>query len=414
MDRPIEDSVIQNRRRRRGAVGALLVALILVAVFLLPAWIKPSVERDRIRTAVVELGLMEETITASGLVLPEHEHVITSPSPSRVQEILRRPGDAIEPGTPIVKLDMGEARLSVERLERQIALKENEQLQARIELESKLADLSGQEAIKRLELKSFEFERERNRKLFEEGLIVEDAYRKSETDVDRATIELEQLAISRKNERRALNAQLSQLDLEMQILQKEREGAEVTLEQGTATSQLAGVLTWVVSSEGTAVSRGDEVARVADLSSFKVEATLSDVHAERIRVAQPVTARSGDHRLRGHIAKVLPTVENGIVRLEVTLDEPSNPLLRHNLRVDVHIVVDRREETVRIKRGTFANVEGQQVAFVIHGDIAVRTPIKLGLTNFEMYEVVEGLAAGDEVILSDMSDHRTSKEVRIR
>jgi len=44
----------------------------------------------------------------------------------------------------------------------------------------------------------------------------------------------------------------------------------------------------------------------------------------------------------------------------------------------------------------------------------VRRNVRLGLTNLEHSEIVEGLEAGDEVILSDMSDYADRKEIRIR
>jgi HlyD family secretion protein len=60
------------------------------------------------------------------------------------------------------------------------------------------------------------------------------------------------------------------------------------------------------------------------------------------------------------------------------------------------------------------NVDGRDSVFVVRGGRAVRTPVTIGLSNFEMYEITGGLSEGDEVIVSDMSDHRNAKEVKIR
>jgi multidrug resistance efflux pump len=68
-------------------------------------------------------------------------------------------------GEPILSLDQGEARPQVERLERQVALKDNERAQARVDLENRLSELTGQAAIKQLELKSRTFEAERSHQL---------------------------------------------------------------------------------------------------------------------------------------------------------------------------------------------------------------------------------------------------------
>jgi hypothetical protein len=47
-----------------------------------------------------------------------------------------------------------------------------------------------------------------------------------------------------------------------------------------------------------------------------------------------------------------PIPDNGIVRLEVALQQPDQPLLRPNLRVDVDIITERREGTLSVRRGS--------------------------------------------------------------
>ena len=84
------------------------------------------------------------------------------------------------------------------------------------------------------------------------------------------------------------------------------------------------------------------------------------------------------------------------------------------MRVDVLVVTGRKDDVLRIKKGPFADGEGGRQAFVVHGKRAVRTPIELGLASFDDFEVVQGLALGDEVIISDMRDWIHVREIRIR
>jgi HlyD family secretion protein len=414
MDRPIPARELLMKARRR-LLGWLLGAGSLLALgMILPGWVTPSLPRAQLRTAVVERGAIDATLTASGLVLPEHEFVVTSPGPSRVLATLHQPGDTVLAGEPILSLDQGEARLLVERLERQAALKDNERAQARVDLENRLSELNGEAAIKKLELESLTFESERNHKLAAAGVIRGDDARQSATDLERCRIEGELLARAIKNAERGLEIRLRALQLEHDILVRERRDAERALRQGSAASVRSGVLTWVLSGEGVSVARGDELARVADLSTFKVEATISDVHAARIRAGQPVMVRSGEVSLPGTLVKVHPKVENGIVRLEVALEQSDHPLLRPNLRVDVHVISERREGTLTVQRGSILAVEGGHALFRVRGNVAVRQGVTLGITNFERTEILDGLDEGDEVILSDMSDYTHRKEIRIR
>ena len=414
MDRPIEPRVLDRQKRRRwiSLVGGGTVILSLW--LLLPGWVRPSVDRTRITTARVGRGAIDVTLSAAGVVLPEIERTITAPGPSRVLRVLKQAGDSVVAGEPILEMDNGASRLEVERLTRQMAVKANEREQARVDQDNRLSELKSQSEIKNLELRSREFEVERNRKIHELGVISLDVLRQSQSDAERLRIEIDDLARRVINAERALTVRLRSLDLEYDILAKEQDEAAHVLSRGMAASDMSGVITWVLGSEGASVNQGDELARVADLARFKVEATLSDAYSARIRPGQPAFVNAGGVRLAGRVARVLPTVENGTLSLEIALDEKSHPALRHNLRVEAHLVVDQQDDALRLVRGSILTVDNNQYVFVRKGNRAIRTLARFGRTGWDATEVLEGLADGDEVILSDMSDHASQKEVRIQ
>jgi HlyD family secretion protein len=353
-------------------------------------------------------------ITATGTVVPEVEQVVSSPVDARVLRILARTGAALKKGDPLVTLDVSEAQLAVDTLIEDQALKENEQASTRLKLEKSLIDLNGKVEVKALQLASLRSQLERDRQLAADGLLSQELLKKSELAVAQGAIELKQLEGERENARVANRTELDGLALEMSKLRKASREARRVLELATPRADRDGVLTWALAEEGVAIRKGDVVARVADLRSFRVDATVSDVHAGRLAPGLPAVVRLNDVALEGRVARVLPTIQNGAVALHVALTDPSNPLLRSNLRVDVGIVTARKPRVVRIRRGPFATGEGVQQVFVIRGDRAVRTPVQLGLASFDQVEIVRGLVEGDEAIISDMSDYTRLREVRIR
>ena len=414
MDTPI-DTATQRRRKLRRMVPAVGIVIVsVVALMLVTSWLRPSVKRDRIRTALVQKGEISSTLDASGLVVPEFEQTLTAPMATRVVRVLRTNGTEVAGGEPIVVLDDTDARREVDRIVEQIDLKDNSRRKTNLELERSRNDLTARRDIKALELESSRFELDRNRKMFERGLVAEDEIRLSETDVERAEIEVRHLETQLLNSEQDLAARLEGLELEISTLQQDLERARKRLDRTRVTADRAGIVTWVVTSEGAAVAEGEPVARVADLSAYRVDATLSDVLARRLTVGLPAFVRSGDTRLSGRVTKIQPTVKNGIVTFEVALDESDHVVLRPNLRVDVHAVTEQRTNTLRVKRGPILNVRGVDSMFVVRDDRAVRTPIAIGLSNFEEYEITEGLSEGDEVIISDMSDYLKAKEVQLR
>ena len=414
MDRPIAPAEQRRRRLRRLAIPLAVVGAAVIALVLTTGWLRPSIRRDRIRTALVERGEVTATLDASGLVVPELEVVLTAPTATRVAQVLLTPGTEVEPGDVIIRLDDRDARLAVTRLEEQISLKKNACRLTEVELARTQDDLKTQRQIKELELESLQYETERSEKLFDLGLVKLDAVRQAKTDRERAVIELAHLDALLANVEQDLAARLDGLALEIGILEQDLARAGERLERTDVKSERPGVVTWVLGREGATVTEGEPVARVADLRSYRVDATLSDVLARRLEAGLPATVRSGETRLTGRIHKVLPSVANGIVTFEVTLDDQDHEILRPNLRVDVHAVTDRRDAALRLRRGPLMHVDGNDVVFVVRGDRVVRTPIVVGLSNFEFYEISEGLVDGDEVAISDMSDYRNVKEVKLR
>jgi HlyD family secretion protein len=414
MDRELPaDTRRQSRRRTLIKAAAPLVLIGAVAVFL-PGWLRPSISRARIRTSTVTVGPIDASVSASGLVVPALERVVSSPLDARVLRILQRPGAALKKGDAVLQLDVSESQVALDRAENDLKVKENQQQQTRLGLEKALVDLDGRIKVKTLELEAHRATLESHRKLAAIGLLSAEELRRSELAVQQADIELGQLRDERANAQQATSLQLEGLSLERASLDRELGERRRQLDLATTKSDRDGVLTWVVGEEGALVRRGDVLAKIADLSSFRVEATASDVHTGQIRPGLPAVVRIDDMTLDGHVSEVYPTVENGAIRFIVALDESAHPRLRASLRADVQVVTERRAHALIVQRGPFADGVGLQQVFVVRGNRAWRTPIEAGVASFDAIEIRSGLHEGDEVIISDMRDYLHLPEVRIR
>lgn len=399
---------------RRVATALGLVAVIAGAWVWASAWARPSVSRSRIRTAAIDRGPIEASITASGTVVPEFEQILSSPIDARIIRVLKRPGAVLAKGDSILQLDVSESVLALERFDQDIAIKRNDQLKTKLELDKTLSDLKTQSDIKRLEFQSFKSKSAQNRKLFQQGLLSEEALRQSELNESTASLQLQQIEADKRNAAQTNRARIDGLGLEMEKLQKERAEVQRKLDLATTRADREGVLTWVVEQEGSTVQKGAVIAKIADLSSFRIEATISDVHAGRLAVGLPVKVRVNERELRGTISNILPTIKDGIITVGVSLDDKASGLLRSNLRVEVLIVTDRKDSALRARKGPFAQGEGVREVFVVRGDRLVKTSVRLGVASFDSYEVVEGLVEGDEVVISDMTDYLYAKEVTLK
>lgn len=395
--------------------AALAAAALLVGAWLgLGALLRPSLTLARVRTGRVDVGPMTATLSAPGTVVPESERVISSPIDSRILRVLVQPGTAVKAGTPLLALDTTGPALVAARLRKELRLKEAATERAALALEGTLAALESRVEVAGMTLSTWGASLERNRKLFAEGLVSEELLRQSELDEARTRVELARLKDEMRLARRSAEVERSALEIELATARSEAAQAERELALAAARSEADGVVTFVATEEGAAVRKGDVLARVADLTAFRVDALVPDVHAARVAPGQEALVRIDDARLPGTVRRVAPEVRDGQVAVSVSLAEKAHALLRPSLRVDVEIVTGRKARALRLPRGSFAAAEGGVSVWVLRGDEALKSAVRLGLSNAERYEVLSGLAEGDEVILSEMADFAHLSRVRVK
>ena len=164
---------------------------------------------------------------------------------------------------------------------------------------------------------------------------------------------------------------------------------------------------------GATVAEGEVLVKVADLSSFKVEGSISDVYADRLQIGGEVIVRINQTDLRGTVTNIHPAVNNGIITFMVRLADKSNSLLRANLRAEVFVVTSFVDGVVRVKNGPFYSGAVDQKVFVIEEGKAIQRKVDIGVSNFDYVELKSGVKPGEQVIISDMEDYEHHKVITI-
>ena len=143
-----------------------------------------------------------------------------------------------------------------------------------------------------------------------------------------------------------------------------------------------GVLTWVNDNIGSAVNEGEMLAKVADLGSFRIDGSCSDVYADQVKSGLPVIIKLNETILRGLITQVKPSVKNGIIEFIVQLDNAKNESLRPNMKVEVYIITNRSSKTLRVANGPTFNGKRKQFVYVVKNGIAYRREVEIGSIKF--------------------------------
>ncbi|UOQ97956.1 HlyD family efflux transporter periplasmic adaptor subunit [Hymenobacter sp. 5317J-9] len=389
-----------------------MVALLAVLAF--RSVLKPSLRRTDLLTATVEIGDVEASLTAAGTIIPGREAVLTSPIQSTIRRVVVAVGAKVKPGETILELDKELANSSLAKLDDEQLRNQNKNSQLQLTLERSLNDLRTQAEVQAVKVRSLQSALRDEQQLLKIGGGTAENVRQAELNLTVAQLEAQRLARQIQTQQRSNAADVRELGYTVSMQQRSIAELATKLRQADISSQQPGVLTWVNENIGTTVQAGDPLARVADLSSFRVRATISDSYAEDLHQGDPVVVRANNTDLRGTVATISPSVEKGVVTFYAQLDNPHHPALRANLRADVFVVTRAHHGVLRVKNGPFYQGGKEQPAFVLKDGRAVRRTVRFGDSNFDFVQVVSGLQAGEEVVVSDMKDHLDTPELTLK
>jgi len=414
MDREIAPDYLKTSRNRRWLVILAIVGALGVIFYFFKKSLSSTLESARIRTSVVETGDVENTLTASGEVIPAYEQIFTSPIRASIKRILITPGTRVQPGQPIVELDKSLTEIEFERYQDQLELKRNSIDQLKMKLNKDLYDAEINDKIKSLNINKLRADYEDARRLQKVGGGTAEDITRAENALKIAELEKRQLENDLKYNRESMGASLRETELGAQIEGKNLKELQHKLRMADIVADRKGVLTWVNENIGSSVNEGEMLAKVADLGSFRVEGSCSDVYADQVKSGLPVIIRINETEMRGLITQVKPSVKDGVIGFTIQLDNAKNESLRPNMKVEVYVVTSKSAKTLRVANGPAFTGKRKQYVFVLENGVAHRREVVLGLSNFDFVEVKSGLKVGEKVILTDLNDYEHLEELIIQ
>lgn len=413
MDQPLSYKHLAARRHKR--LYQILISMIILAVLLygIHSIFSPSVGRSSIRTAKVERGSITATISAGGVIVSANQETLTSESSSRILKVLAQLGQRVSKNTPILQLDTRALKLTTDNIKENIALKETQIIARKLNSTKNINEINSRQQLLEIELERHSVKANRLKQLSSTGAAAKHDLLEAQLDVKRAKIEINQLKQAIQDIQSTERAEIEGLLLEKSILNKSLTEQQRLLGRSTIVANRAGILSWIKDEEGASISAGEPLAIVSDANNFRVEASLSDFYAPQLQPGMKVSVAYNDLRLKGELETLSPTIENGVMKLIVKLDQPHNPQLRQNSRVDVGLITDSADNALSLTKGPFVNGEGLQDIFVIRDGIATKTQVEIGFSNKDSYQIVRGVELGDEVIISDVSRYLHLKKITI-
>ncbi len=414
MDKPIpkRERNIQTLKSI-GKIAGVLAALCLVILIIIEIS-RASISEASLSFATIDRGTIETTISASGNVQSTSELIINSPISSRIVDVYCKNGDSITAGTRLLQLDLKEAESEYQKLLDEKEIKQQQLLQQRLNDETMLANMHTNIEISEMEFKRLQSELLNEQHLDSIGSGTTEKVRQCEMAVTTARLKLAQSRqqLQREKEIRLSNRRVS--ELQYNIFIEQLEASRKRLADAQMPAPQNGTITFINNSKGAQVAAGGHIATLADLSSFKISAKLGENLADNLTTGNDVIVKIGKETLTGKISNVEAKSEGGNIAFDISLDEPSHPKLRYGMRVDVYILHRIREDVLRIKNGNYYKGAGEYAFFVKDGEKIVRRKVQLGNSNYDYVEVVAGLDEGCQVVLNDMENYNSRKEIKLK
>ncbi len=416
MDRPVDAKRPLSKRLllSLGPVLALLVAGALVYPKL-SRWLQAerSVALSRVRLGRVVRGDLERDVSVQGRVVAAFHPTTFSPA-SGIVRLEVRAGQAVESGQVLAVVASPELNSRLEQ-ERSTLLSMGTDLE-RQRIQARQQNLTNRQAVDlaAVELEAARRAMRRAEQTKAQGILNDVAYERAQDDQRRSELSLTHAQEKAQLETESLEFETRNRELgvgrqRLVVADLERQVAELSVR-----APVSGQVSRLDVDDHDAVTSGQPLVTVVDLSALEVEVLIPESYADEIAAGVPAVVRSGGDEYAGEVKSIAPEVEGTQVRGVVIFSEGVPEGLRQNQRVSTRLVLESRSDVLKVPRGPFLEAGGGNQAYVIDGSMAILRPIRVGAASVEEVEIISGLELGDQLIISDTSRFEGARRVYLR
>ena len=412
-DRPVERSRWKNRRRWLIALAVLAAAGVALAL-VLTRWLasERSVAGARLRIAKVERGSLVRDAAVTGRVVAAVSPTLYAPVPGTVTLSIRA-GDTVKKGDVLATLKSPELENELQRERSTLAQIEAQLGSARIGTGKQKLEARREQDEAAIALTAAKRELQKAEQAWKVGAIPEVEFQRARDALDTATIRDQNARAQSK-----LSGQSAGFDLKtaqqgyerqrLAVADLERRVAELTVR-----APVDGVVGTLSVADRAVVPANAPLMTLVDLSQLEVELAVPETYADDLGIGMTAEVRIGATTANGTLSALSPEVvdNNVLARVRFAGKQPEG--LRQSQRVSARILIEERADVVMVPRGPFLEAHGGRTIYVVDDGIAVKRSIRVGATSVSSVEILEGLSAGEKVVIAGSEDFEDAGTVRI-
>lgn len=360
-------------------------------------------EIDKLNIAEVKDGSFKDYVSIIGMVEPKTTIYLDIEEGGKVIEKLIDEGEYVNKGDVIVKLVNNDLKLEILNTESQLAYQSNELRNTLINMEQQKISNKQQLLIIDTDIKRQKRRYEQNVMLFEKGFVSKEDYLRSKEDYELSRQDRElryqrmmQDSIFRENQKVQMNSSLSNMQRNLNMVRQRLENLNI---KAPADGQLGSLDIEI----GQSINRGQRIGQLHILNNFKVQAQVDEHYIDRVRRDLSASFQRNGQDYFMKTKKVYPEVREGRFKLDLIFDGDSPENLRTGQTYHLKLELGQPVDAILLPRGGFFQSTGGQWVFVLDksGDFASKRHIKIGRQNTRYFEILEGLEAGEKVIVNN-------------
>ena len=393
-------------------IGLLL--LITLIVFTKSSLNQVNLAKKDLLFSTVKKGDLDVTVEGYGKLTSDKLQLITTLTRATVKEIILKPGAAVSSESIIVKLANPELLQKVENAQQELSQIKANLRQLRINQKRELLDEDGRLAELESRYETAKLRRVAEEKLVKDGIVSELTYKESvlnEKQLDkRITIlhkRVEQLSLVHQE---GINIQQERI--------KQQQGklniAQDRLDKLNVKAGFDGVLQKLSVKLGQSLAPGQEVALIGSVTELIALVRVPQSQIQLVEVGQQVEIDTRQDKIIGQVVRIDPIVTDNTVDVEIALPSSLPKSARPQQSVDAIITAATLRDVYYIERPANTKAQTKVELYKLDSDqsLATRVSLTLGKKTGRYIEVRSGAQAGDQFIISDLSNY-TEKEITI-
>lgn len=402
--------------RRTAIIGACVAAVAGAAIWVALRDSAPTmtVDRESITIATARRGEFNDYIRIVGHVTPASIIYLDAVEGGRVDEKLIEEGSQVKAGDVILRLSNTQLNIGILQSESNLAYQENELRNTRLNLEQEHLRLEQERIGLQKELTRKQRRAEQCTRLYDKGLIAREEYLTAVEESLAAGRNMSVLSERIRQDSLLRASQLKSLDDNIDNMRRSLQLVRRRLEDLNITAPADGVLGDIDAQIGQSIARGERIGQIIT-PELKVEAGVDEHYVERVIPGLHATLEREGQSFEMVISKVYPEVREGRFRVDLRFCDTRPDNLRAGQTCHLDLRLGDPSTAIIIPRGSFSHAGGTHI-YVIDptGRSARLRPVRLGRQNPLYYEVLEGLADGERIIISDYALFGNNERLNIK